>query len=63
MGPEDFRIATDDITSGRVKVVYVTPERFNNEKFRRLISELFFFPNISHIIIDITSLLFLLLIF
>ena len=37
MTPDDLRTATAEIVSGRVKVLYITPERFNNEKFRRLL--------------------------
>jgi ATP-dependent DNA helicase RecQ len=37
MTMEEMKLATSEIVSGRVKVLYITPERFNNEKFRRII--------------------------
>lgn len=39
MTMEEVKLATSEIVSGRVKVLYITPERFNNEKFRRIIGE------------------------
>jgi ATP-dependent DNA helicase RecQ len=39
MTMEEMKLATSEIVSGRVKVLYITPERFNNEKFRRIIGQ------------------------
>lgn len=37
MSQDEVRAATAEIISGRVKVLYITPERFNNENFRKLL--------------------------
>lgn len=39
MSQNEIRAATSEITSGRVKVLYITPERFNNENFRKLLGD------------------------
>jgi ATP-dependent DNA helicase RecQ len=39
MTREEILHATQEILSGRVKVLYVTPERFNNESFNKLIAK------------------------
>lgn len=39
MSLEEIKLALSEIIAGRVKVIYVTPERFNNEKFRRIIGK------------------------
>jgi ATP-dependent DNA helicase RecQ len=40
MSYEDVKSTIDELTSGRVKILYVSPERFNNEGFQRLVSKL-----------------------
>ena len=37
---DDYRNVMDDVTSGRARMLYVAPERFNNERFRALLREL-----------------------
>lgn len=37
---DEYRKAVQAIRSGTVKLVYVSPERFNNERFREFLSEL-----------------------
>lgn len=39
MNQNEVRAATSEIISGRVKVLYITPERFNNENFRKLLGD------------------------
>lgn len=39
MSLDEIRAATSEIVSGRVKVLYITPERFNNENFRKLLGD------------------------
>lgn len=39
MNQDEVRAATSEIISGRVKVLYITPERFNNENFRKLLGD------------------------
>ena len=39
MSQDEVRAATSEIVSGRVKVLYITPERFNNENFRKLLGD------------------------
>ncbi len=35
LSAEDYRQVMDDISAGRLKLLYVAPERFNNERFRQ----------------------------
>lgn len=41
MTGEEIKAATAEIVSQRVKVLYVTPERFKNEKFRKMLGKSF----------------------
>lgn len=40
LGMDEYRAAMDDLRSGAAKLVYVAPERFNNERFRQTIRSL-----------------------
>ncbi|MCP4508555.1 MAG: DEAD/DEAH box helicase, partial [Fuerstiella sp.] len=35
LSADDYRQVMDDISAGRLKLLYVAPERFNNERFRQ----------------------------
>jgi ATP-dependent DNA helicase RecQ len=37
---DDYKAVMEDVRSGRVKLLYVAPERFNNERFRQAIARL-----------------------
>jgi ATP-dependent DNA helicase RecQ len=37
---DDYQAVMDDVRSGRVKLLYVAPERFNNERFRQAIDRI-----------------------
>ncbi|MAE70653.1 MAG: RecQ family ATP-dependent DNA helicase [Gemmatimonadetes bacterium] len=40
LGEEEYRAAMDELRAGRLKLLYVAPERFNNERFRELAATL-----------------------
>ncbi len=40
MSYDEVKLTIESLQSGKVRILYVSPERFNNEGFRRLISNL-----------------------
>jgi ATP-dependent DNA helicase RecQ len=39
LGRDDYRAVGDDVRAGRLRLLYVAPERFNNERFCQLIRQ------------------------
>ena len=40
LGGDDYRAVIDGLRGGNLKLLYVAPERFNNERFRQLLKPL-----------------------
>ena len=38
LSAEDYRVVMEDVRAGRLRMLYVAPERFNNERFREAIT-------------------------
>jgi ATP-dependent DNA helicase RecQ len=40
LGAEEYKTVMDEVRSGQVKLLYVAPERFNNERFRQALARI-----------------------